>query len=232
MALPLAVIVLISMFKDAFEDYQRHKSDEKENNTRTLVIDADKGQWTLKAWKDIKAGDIIKVCDDEFVPADLLLLGSSDPKGTCYVETKNLDGETNLKIKNVHKDINGRFVAHDNLLNIDGQLLCEKPNGALYRFEGTAKFNYQREKIPINPDNIILRGSSLKNTENVCGIVVFTGHETKVMMNATKAKYKFSKLELLVNKSMVIVLAIQIILGIIAAIFGYYHLRKNSQPHW
>jgi len=70
------------------------------------------------------------------MPCDILLLGSSDSKGTCYVETKNLDGETNLKIKNVHKDINSNFTNEDKLLHMDGYLLCEKPNGAIYKFEG------------------------------------------------------------------------------------------------
>jgi magnesium-transporting ATPase (P-type) len=71
----------------------------------------------------------------------MLLLGVSDPKGVCYVETKNLDGETNLKIKNVPKDINNEFSTLDKLLNIDGVLLCERPNGALYKFEGHANFS-------------------------------------------------------------------------------------------
>jgi phospholipid-transporting ATPase len=42
---------------------------------------------------------------DEFIPCDVILLQSSEPKGACFIETKNLDGETNLKIKNVHKDL-------------------------------------------------------------------------------------------------------------------------------
>lgn len=115
----------------------------------------------------------------------MLLLASSDAKGVCYVETKNLDGETNLKIKNVHKDVNGNLASIDQLVALEGDMLCEKPNGALYKFEGSAKFNFRREKIPINPENIILRGSSLKNTEYVYGITVFTGHDSKVMMNST-----------------------------------------------
>jgi magnesium-transporting ATPase (P-type) len=41
----------------------------------------------------------VKILEDEYIPADMLILNSSGPKGTCYVETKNLDGETNLKIK-------------------------------------------------------------------------------------------------------------------------------------
>lgn len=135
----------------------------------------------------------------------MLLLGSSDPKGVCYVETKNLDGETNLKIKNVHKDVNGKFKTPQDLGNVDGDLLCERPNGALYKFEGQARFSFAKEKIPINPENVLLRGSSVRNTEYIYGVAIFTGHDTKVMKNSASAKYKFSKLELLVNKAMIIV---------------------------
>ena len=54
-------------------------------------------------------GEIIKVSNDEYLPCDVLLLSSSDSKGICYVETKNLDGETNLKIKKVHEDMQSAF---------------------------------------------------------------------------------------------------------------------------
>jgi len=53
------------------------------------------------AWKYIKVGHVVKVCCDEYFPSDMLLLNSSDPKGLCYIETKDLDGETNLKHKRI-----------------------------------------------------------------------------------------------------------------------------------
>lgn len=98
--------------------------------------------------------------------------------------------------------------------------MCETPNGALYKFEGQAQVPHKSDKIPINPENVLLRGSSVRNTEYVYGIAVFTGHDSKVMKNSTSSKYKFSKLEILVNKSMVIVFCLQCILALIAAIFG------------
>jgi phospholipid-transporting ATPase len=232
MAFPLVVIVIISMLKDAFEDFQRHKSDKQENNTTSLALDINKFDWTPRCWKDIRVGEIIKVRDDEFAPADLLILASSDVKGVCYVETKNLDGETNLKIKNVHKDVNGNLSSIEQLVNLEGEMMCERPNGALYKFEGQAKFNFKREKIPINPENIILRGSSLKNTDFVYGITVFTGHDSKVMMNSTQAKYKFSKLEILVNKSMFIVFGLQIVLALIAAFLGNAWISTYNKANW
>lgn len=54
------------------------------------------------SWSYIKVGQIVKVCRDEYFPADIVLINSSDTQGICYVETKNLDGETNLKYKTSH----------------------------------------------------------------------------------------------------------------------------------
>ena len=99
MAAPLAFVVSVSMIKDAFEDYKRHQSDKKENNTECQVIDRHTGRFAPMMWKNIHCGDIVRVDQDHFIPCDLVLLSSSDEKGVAFVETKNLDGETNLKQK-------------------------------------------------------------------------------------------------------------------------------------
>lgn len=106
MALPLSVIVLVSMLKDAFEDYKRYKSDNEENSAKTHVYDPETGKFEIRSWNHIKPGQIVKVLEDEFIPADLITLNSSDPKGGLNIETKNLDGETHLKPKTVEKTLN------------------------------------------------------------------------------------------------------------------------------
>lgn len=68
-----------------------------------------------KAWKDVHVGEVLKVNSEEFVPADMVLLHTSDSKGVAYVETKNLDGETNLKIKQANKDIHAFFSSPESL---------------------------------------------------------------------------------------------------------------------
>lgn len=108
-AYPLAAVVLVAMMKDAFEDYKRNKSDNEENFKATKVYRSRSGQFEDTVWKDLKPGNIVKVSEDEAIPADLCLLSSSDVKGGLYIETKNLDGETNLKNKFVHKDINEMY---------------------------------------------------------------------------------------------------------------------------
>jgi phospholipid-transporting ATPase len=101
MAMPLALVVMASMIKDAYEDYKRHVSDRSENEKESYVYNPDSKVFELKKWKDIGVGEIVKIQSEEFIPADILLLHTSDPKNIGYVETKGLDGETNLKIKSV-----------------------------------------------------------------------------------------------------------------------------------
>lgn len=194
------------MLKDAFEDYKRNKSDNEENFKATKVYRSRTGKFEDVVWKDLKPGNIVKVAEDESIPADLVLLRSSDPKGSLYIETKNLDGETNLKNKYVHKDINEKF-AHDMnaMQRMQGTIFCEAPNNAIYKFEGQCLFEGE-DAIPLGADNLVLRGCSLRNTEFVYGLCVFTGHDTKIMMNSMAAKYKFSGLELYTNYAIAVVL--------------------------
>ena len=109
MAVPLVFVVLVSMVKDAFEDYKRHAADAKENDALALVLDPRSNQFIPTKWKHICPGDYVQLKSDEMIPADVLLLHASDEKGTAYVETKNLDGETNLKIKSANKEMNARL---------------------------------------------------------------------------------------------------------------------------
>ena len=105
--LPLFVIVLISMIKDLFEDLKRHNADHEENNKKVLKLT--EKCFENVTWESLRCGDIVKVNEGEYFPADMLILQTSEPKGACYIETKNLDGETNLKHKFAHKDISKEF---------------------------------------------------------------------------------------------------------------------------
>ena len=89
--------------KDAYEDYKRHKNDEKENQTKIEVFDAKKNEFAPKMWQDIHVGEILKIQGDEQIACDMVIIHTSDPQGVCYVETKGLDGETNLKMKSAPK---------------------------------------------------------------------------------------------------------------------------------
>ena len=105
MAFPLVFVILVSMIKDAYEDYRRHVNDRGENMAEVQVFSSTSLSWETKYWADVWCGDVVKVADDQDIPADLLILNTSEEKGIAFVETKNLDGETNLKLKTTHKEL-------------------------------------------------------------------------------------------------------------------------------
>lgn len=172
----------------------------------------------------MRVGQIIRINKNEFIPADLVILHSSNPKGACYVETKNLDGETNLKMKATEKDIYGHFKNESDLQKLDGEVQCEMPNEQIYKFEGNITyFSGQQGKTSLGVENMLWRGCSLKNTAHIYGLTVFTGHDTKVMKNSAKSRYKMSNVEVLTNYSIGLILFSQLILSTIGATNGAYY---------
>jgi len=218
---PLIFIIAVTMLKDLVEDYKRHRSDWEENTKKVKILQ--NGQFIVGRWKDIRVGNIIKIDENEYFPADILLLHSSGKKGICFIETKNLDGETNLKQKQVHKDITTDFDNISKIGNARNKFTYEKPNDFLYKFVGS--FHTSSGQVALGEPNFVLRGCSLQNTESVIGLVAYTGHHTKMMLNSIKSKPKFSKLEKSMNRQIILVFAIQICFcifsGLYAAIFYY-----------
>lgn len=120
----------------------------------------------------------------------MVIVKSSEEEGVCYVETKNLDGETNLKNKNVPKDLWSTFENEQTAItHFDGKLNIDGPNNLIYKFEGCLESKPESMLISsdtewrqtaLSNDNMLLRGMSLRNTEEILGIVVYSGHETKI----------------------------------------------------
>lgn len=139
--LPLVIVVVMSALKDLAEDVKRHKSDNAENDSQVLVLDSKTGQFITKKWRDIKIGEIVKVVEDTQFPADLFLLNSSVKGGICYVETKSLDGETNLKHKESIKDIALQCTTDSQVHALKAEIQCEEPNDKIYKFDGIIRIN-------------------------------------------------------------------------------------------
>ncbi|KAG5368999.1 Phospholipid-transporting ATPase DNF2 [Yarrowia sp. C11] len=151
-------------------------------------------------WKNVRVGDIVRVRPDVEVPADLVVLSTSDSDGACYVETKNLDGETNLKVRQALKC--GEGIRHSrDLERARFRIESEGPQPNLYSYNGVAKWLNRKEdesledsQEPININNMLLRGCTLRNTDWVIGIVIYTGEDTKIMLNAGETPSKRSKM--------------------------------------
>ncbi|URE19407.1 ATPase, class [Musa troglodytarum] len=172
---PLSLVLLVSLVKEAFEDWKRFQNDTAINSTPVDVLQGQR--WESISWRKLQVGDIVRVKQDGFFPADLLFLASTNADGVCYIETANLDGETNLKIRKA-LERTWDYSLPEKAAEFKGEIQCEQPNNSLYTFTGNLVIESQT--LPLSPNQILLRGCSLRNTEYVVGAVIFTGHETKV----------------------------------------------------
>ena len=184
----------------ALEDYARHREDGKVSAQPTKVMRA-RHTTEDAQWKQVQVGQILKVSDGESFPADMVLLQSTLPAGKCYVETAELDGETNLKIRAAANDMVNLTEAGEGFdpTVIGGIVQCDAPNNELYAFNGTYTHTPGVAPIPLSNDCILLRGARLRNTEAVYGVVVYTGEETKLSMNMTAGPKKRSNVERMVR---------------------------------
>ncbi|KAK9787844.1 hypothetical protein WJX73_000953 [Symbiochloris irregularis] len=195
--LPLIIVLGISMVKEAIEDFARYRADKDLNNRGVSVFDHASNSFKDVRWRDVQVGEVVKVTKDAFFPADLLLLSSSSADGICMVETINLDGESNLKIKASLDQTKGLEEAA--LSSFQAWVECEHPNASLYTFTGNLLVGPPSFPVettcPVGQASVLLRGCTLRNTASILGVVVFAGHESKVMMNARRPPSKRSRIE-------------------------------------
>ncbi|PKY01353.1 putative phospholipid-transporting ATPase [Aspergillus campestris IBT 28561] len=214
---PLIVVLLVSAIKELVEDYKRRSSDKSLNYSKTQVLKGSAFHETK--WVDVSVGDIIRVESEQPFPADMVLLASSEPEGLCYIETANLDGETNLKIKQAIPET-AHLVSQADLSRLSGRIRSEQPNSSLYTYEATLTMHAGggEKELPLAPDQLLLRGATLRNTPWVHGIVVFTGHETKLMRNATATPIKRTAVERMVNIQILMLVSILLALSVISSV--------------
>jgi magnesium-transporting ATPase (P-type) len=224
---PLVFVIGVAMVKEGIEDLKRGRSDKKVNGTLVDVV-LGPGKVEARRWKDVRVGDIVRVTRDSSFPGDLVFLGSSDPEGVGFVETMNLDGETNLKVRNAVEQTRGLYP--EGFGGFDGTVECEQPNPSLYTFAGT--LNWRGEGIPLGPENILLRGSDLRNTAEVYGAVIFTGHDTKIMMNATSPPSKRSFIERRLDYVILGQMALLFLMSLLTAIWFGVRLSNEMQEQW
>ena len=134
----------MNMMKEIIEDTARHQADKRVNHASTIVI-RDGEEQTIQ-WRDVVVGDIVKILNNQHVPADILVLSSSGHRGICHIETSNLDGETNLKIRQaveIEDEVDVRAV--------EAELVCEDTNNNLYRFQGALTVKHGVRDRQSNP---------------------------------------------------------------------------------
>ncbi|KAK3100160.1 hypothetical protein FSP39_015575 [Pinctada imbricata] len=219
--IPVLFVLSVTAVKDAFEDYRRYRSDKKINHHNCRRYSGKEKRYVKTEWKDLRCGDFVHLSCDEIIPADILLLHSSDAQGICHLETSNLDGETNLKQRQIVHGLsynNGKQPQSKfDVSKFKYVVECDLPNAEIYKFLGFIK-NEEDEKISLNKSNLLLRGCTLKNTDFVEGMVLYAGHETKAMLNNRSPRYKRSKLERRINQDVIYCVVLLLLLCFVCAI--------------
>ncbi|KAL6130227.1 hypothetical protein ACLB2K_068608 [Fragaria x ananassa] len=219
--LPLAFVLLVTAVKDAYEDYRRHRSDRIENNRLASVFV--NNHFQFKKWKDVQVGEIIRIEANEGIPCDMVLLSTSDPTGVAYVQTINLDGESNLKTRYAKQETLSKLPEKD---RITGLIKCEKPNRNIYGFQAFMEIDGKR--LSLGPSNIVLRGCELKNTHWALGVAVYAGRETKVMLNSSGAPSKRSRLETRMNYEIITLSLFLVVLCSIVSLCAAVWLKREN----
>ncbi|KAK2896579.1 hypothetical protein Q8A67_011067 [Cirrhinus molitorella] len=226
--IPIIFVMAITAVKDLWEDQRRRKSDQKINNCLCEVYDRNQKRYVERRWAEVCVGDLVRLCCNEIIPADMVLLHSSDSNGVCHIETANLDGETNLKQRQVVRDLpqqGSEFVPE----NYSSRIECENPNNDLRRFRGFME-HPGKVRVGLHSENLLLRSCTVRNTETVIGIVVYAGHETKAMQNNSGPRYKRSKLERRLNMDVLWCVVLLLVMCFIAAVGHGFWLSGIQNP--
>lgn len=229
--LPLIFVLGITAIKDAFEDRRRFLSDRRVNNATCRVYTRDQDRYVKRLWRDVRVGDVIHLSCNEVIPADMVVLNSSDEYGLCFIESSNLDGESNLKQRQSVKGLNLGMQEEFKVSQFNYLMEIGSPTTKMYHFTGTIPLN-TGERVPLSKDNLLLRDCTLRNTDYIEGIVVYAGRETKAMLNNGGTRYKRSRLEQRMNIEVMWCVVILFLMCLISAtgsgLWQGYHQTNSS----
>lgn len=206
---------------------EKKKADVEEVALQDLDAPSDDaGDWTSLEWQDVRVGDVVRLRRDEGVPADIVLLHATGPNGIAYIETMALDGETNLKAKQACPLLMEKCSTVNDLRETQATIVSEDPNINLYSYDG--KVTVDGETLPLSVSNVVYRGSKVRNTTEAYGLVINSGEECKIRMNAHKnVRTKKPAMQSIINK--IILFQIFIVLMLTAGLtIGYYLWEESS----
>ena len=233
------------MAKEGYEDIRRNRLDKEENERVTFVLNENALQmepkepngiavmggnmaaWTKTKWQDVKIGDVVRLERDAGVPADIVLLHSSGAEGAAQIETKSLDGETNLKTKKPLDILSQHCNSEADIARLEADFVVEDPNIDLYKFDG--RLAVAGQTLPLTLSEVIYRGSIIRNTPAAMGLIVYSGEECKIRMNANKnPRVKAPTLQHKVNRVVILVACLVFFIAIVESV-GYTIWKRTTE---
>lgn len=216
---PLAFVLCVTIGKEAYDDYKRNLRDREANSQRYLVLDSTSYEASSEAGphtrsvpsSQLAVGDLVLLEKNQRVPADLVLLRTSDSSGTCFIRTDQLDGETDWKLR-VAVPACQKLTNDSDLLHLDAEIYADAPIKDIHTFIGTFTINtppttslndvpmVQVPTIePLTAENVLWSNTVLA-AGSAIGFVVYTGSETRAVMNTSHPETKVGLLDLEINR--------------------------------
>uniref|UniRef100_A0A4W2FCZ6 Phospholipid-transporting ATPase n=1 Tax=Bos indicus x Bos taurus TaxID=30522 RepID=A0A4W2FCZ6_BOBOX len=239
---PLVCLLTIRAIRDLVDDIGRHRSDKIVNNRPCQILMGKSFLW--RKWKNLHVGDLVCLHKDSIVPADLVLLASTEPSSLCYVETADIDGETNLKFRQAPMITHHELTSIRKIASFQGKVVCEEPNSRMHHFVGCLE--WKGKKYPLDSGNILLRGCKVRNTDTCYGLVVYAGmdmlsqhlcfdwrnggFDTKIMKNCGKIHLKRTKIDHLMNRLVVLIFVSMVVVSAVLT-FGFWHKVKEFKAN-
>ncbi|XP_053514670.1 phospholipid-transporting ATPase IK isoform X3 [Artibeus jamaicensis] len=206
---PFICLLVIRAARDLVDDIGRHRSDRTVNNRPCQMLVGKSFLW--KKWRDLCVGDLVRLHKDSIVPADVLLLASTEPSSLCYVETADIDGETNLKFRQAPLVMHHELTSIREMASFQGKVVCEEPNSRMHHFMG--HLEWEGKKYSLDSGNILLRGCKIRNTDTCYGMVIYAGFDTKIMRNCGKIHLKRTKIDRLMNRLVVLIFVFLVLIS-------------------
>ncbi|XP_045152206.1 probable phospholipid-transporting ATPase IIB isoform X4 [Echinops telfairi] len=195
---PLGFVLAVTIMREAIDEFRRFQRD-KEMNSQLYSKLTVRGKVHVQS-SDIQVGDLIIVEKNQRIPSDMVFLRTSEKAGSCFIRTDQLDGETDWKLK-VAVSCTQRLPALGDLFSIRAYVHAQKPQLDIHAFEGT--FTREDSEPPIQEslgiDNT-LWASTVVASGTVIGVVIYTGKETRSVMNTSHPKNKVGLLDLELNQ--------------------------------
>ena len=196
---PLALVLAVTIIKEAVDDFYRYKLDKEMNNKKYVKI-TKKGKFSVKS-SELKIGDMIELCQNERAPADIVILKSSEEGNGMFIRTDQLDGETDWKLRKSPPSLQ-KYRTVDEIFDLNCHLLIDPPSRHIYEFKGLIIINDNSGvsiKDPLNLENTMWANTVLAS-KKLIGIVIYTGKETRAQLNSSAPRSKIGLLDLEINK--------------------------------
>ena len=215
---PLGVVLAISIAKELVDDRRRRLADRAQNQRLYTVCRRGKLQKVMSA--ELHVGDVLLIKQDEEIPADMVVLKSSDTDGSCFIQTTNLDGEANLKGR---RALSATSTLPDSQIAcFRGVIKCASPNPVIYSFDANLSLSWAPTvKLPLGTEQLLLAATHLRNTAYVFGAVVYTGADTKFGCNKRDPPYKAPRVDKIIDRIAMVIFCCQLCLAIGFGAAGY-----------